>query len=98
MRYDYDCLGRITCAVCDGHSYEYVYDAQGNLKEKRSGGRRLISYAYDKAGQITAAFITGIDGKIHNGYLYDAFGAELEADEQFQNRIRYAFRHYGYIA
>ena len=49
----YDSLGRVTRAVCDGHSYEYVYDAQGNLKEKRSSGRRLISYAYDKMGQIT---------------------------------------------
>ena len=49
----YDSLGRVIRAVCDGHSYEYVYDAQGNLKEKRSSGRRLISYAYDKAGQVT---------------------------------------------
>lgn len=49
----YDSLGRITRAVCDGHSYEYAYDAQGHLKEKRSSGRRLISYAYDRAGQVT---------------------------------------------
>ena len=49
----YDSLGSVTRAVCDGHSYEYVYDAQGNLKEKRSSGRRLISYTYDKAGQVT---------------------------------------------
>ena len=41
------------CAVCDGHSYEYVYNKQGNLKEKRSAGKTLISYAYDKVGQIT---------------------------------------------
>ncbi len=38
----YDSLGRITRAVCDGHSYEYIYDKQGNLKEKRSG-KRLVS-------------------------------------------------------
>jgi len=49
----YDSLGRVTRAVCDGHSYEYVYDAQGNLKEKRSSGRRLVSYAYDRMGQVT---------------------------------------------
>ena len=49
----YDSLGRVTRAVCDGHSYEYVYDAQGNLKEKRSSGKRLVSYAYDRMGQIT---------------------------------------------
>ncbi len=49
----YDSLGRITRAVCDGHSYEYIYDEQGNLKEKRSSGKRLVSYAYDRAGQVT---------------------------------------------
>lgn len=49
----YDSLGRVTRAVCDGHSYEYVYDEQGNLKEKRSSGKRLVSYAYDKMGQVT---------------------------------------------
>ena len=39
--------------MCDGHSCEYLYDEQGNLKEKRSSGRRLISYTYDKMGQVT---------------------------------------------
>ena len=49
----YDSLGRMTRAVCDGKSYEYIYDAYGNLKEKRSNGKRLVSYAHDRAGQIT---------------------------------------------
>ena len=49
----YDSLGRVTRAVCDGKSYEYIYDAHGNLKEKRSNGKRLVSYAHDRAGQIT---------------------------------------------
>ncbi len=31
----YDSLGRLVRAVCDGHSYEYVYDSRGHLKEKR---------------------------------------------------------------
>ena len=51
--WNYDSIGRLICAVCDGHSYEYTYDNQGNLKEKRSNGKRLISYNYDKAGNIT---------------------------------------------
>ena len=49
----YDSLGRVTRAVCDGKSYEYIYDAHGNLKEKRSNGKRLVSYTHDRAGQIT---------------------------------------------
>ncbi len=48
----YDSLGRLVRAVCDGHSYEYIYDSQGSLKEKRSNGKRLVSYAYDKTGKI----------------------------------------------
>lgn len=48
-----DSWGRIRQAVCDGHSYEYIYNDQGLLKEKRSSGKCLISYEYDKAGQIT---------------------------------------------
>ena len=51
--WNYDSIGRLICAVCDGHSYEYTYDNQGHLKEKRSNGKRLISYTYDKAGNIT---------------------------------------------
>lgn len=48
----YDSLGRLVCAVCNGHAYEYIYDKQGNLKEKRSNGKRLVSYAYDRTGKI----------------------------------------------
>lgn len=50
--YRYDSIGRLVQAVSGGHSYEYEYDAQGRLREKRSGGRRLISYVYNQAGQV----------------------------------------------
>ena len=49
----YDSLGRLIHAVCDGHSYEYAYDNQGNLKEKRANGKLLVSYTYDSTGNIT---------------------------------------------
>ena len=49
----YDSLGRVTRAVCDGKSYEYIYDAYGNLKEKRSNGKRLVSYTHDRAGPVS---------------------------------------------
>ncbi len=49
----YGSLGRVTRAVCNGHSYEYIYDKQGNLEEKRSSGKRLISCTYDRTGQVT---------------------------------------------
>ena len=49
----YDSLGRLVHAVCDGHSYEYAYDSQGNLKEKRANGKLLVAYTYDSTGNIT---------------------------------------------
>ena len=49
----YDSLGRLVHAVCNGHAYEYAYDSQGNLKEKRSNGKLLVSYTYDSTGNIT---------------------------------------------
>ncbi len=67
----YDSLGRLTHAVCDGHSYEYLYNEDGQLKEKRSGGRRLISYAYDEAGQIRE--LTDPAG-VTTCYEYDLLG------------------------
>ena len=67
----YDSLGRVTRAVCDGKSYEYIYDAYGNLKEKRSNGKRLVSYAHDRAGQITE--IRDPEG-VCTRYEYDILG------------------------
>jgi YD repeat-containing protein len=40
-------------AICDGHAYEYTYDSQGNLKEKRANGKLLVAYTYDSTGNIT---------------------------------------------
>ena len=67
----YDSLGRVTRAVCDGKSYEYIYDAHGNLKEKRSNGKRLVSYTHDRAGQITE--IRDPEG-VCTRYEYDILG------------------------
>ena len=67
----YDSLGRVTRAVCDGKSYEYIYDAYGNLKEKRSNGKRLVSYTHDRAGQITE--IRDPEG-VCTRYEYDILG------------------------
>lgn len=52
-----------------------------------------LSY-YHRDEQLSTAFITGRDGEIQNSYQYDAFGAELEINEQFQNRIRYTGQQY----
>ena len=69
--YRYDSIGRLVQAVCGGHSYEYLYNEKGELKEKRSGGRRLISYVYDKAGKISR--ITDPSGT-QTCYEYDIMG------------------------
>jgi len=55
-------------------------------------GQELSYYHRDE--QLSIAFITGAEGEIQNSYLYDAFGAKIEANEQAQNRIRYAGQQY----
>ena len=84
----YDSLGRVTRAVCDGHSYEYIYDAQGNLKEKRSSGRRLISYTYDKMGQVTE--IKDPAG-VCTRYEYDILGRRSRIYNDDGLEVRYGY-------
>ena len=84
----YDGLGRVTRAVCDGHSYEYIYDAQGNLKEKRSSGKRLVSYAYDKAGQVTE--IKDPAG-VCTRYEYDILGRRSRIYNDDGLEVRYGY-------
>ena len=90
----YDSMGRLVQAVGNGHSYEYEYNGQGYLKEKRSSGKRLISYEYDKAGNIT--YMTDPAG-VKTCYSYDLLGRtsriysgnglEVQYDYDCQNRI-----------
>ena len=84
----YDSLGRIRQAVCDGHSYEYIYNDQGLLKEKRSSGRRLISYEYDKAGQITK--MTDPAGT-ETAYEYDLMGRTSRIFNGQGMEVRYRY-------
>jgi len=86
--YRYDSLGRLTRAICDGHSYEYEYNENGQLKEKRSSGKRLISYEYDKAGQITA--MTDPAG-VTTCYEYDLLGrtSRIHSNQGMEAQYRY---------
>ncbi|MFR2279339.1 MAG: RHS repeat-associated core domain-containing protein [Lachnospiraceae bacterium] len=84
----YDSLGRVTRAVCDGKSYEYIYDAHGNLKEKRSNGKRLVSYAHDRAGQITE--IKDSAG-VCTRYEYDILGRRSRIFNDDGLEVRYGY-------
>ena len=84
----YDSLGRLTHAVCNGHSYEYIYNDQGRLKEKRSGGRRLISYTYDRAGKITE--MTDPAG-VTTHYEYDILGRTSRISSPGGMEVRYRY-------
>ena len=84
----YDSLGRVTRAVCDGKSYEYIYDAYGNLKEKRSNGKRLVSYAHDRAGQITE--IRDPAG-VSTRYEYDILGRRSRIYNNDGLEVRYGY-------
>ena len=84
----YDSLGRVTRAVCDGKSYEYIYDAYGNLKEKRSNGKRLVSYTHDRAGQITE--IRDPAG-VCTRYEYDILGRRSRIFNNDGLEVRYGY-------
>ena len=84
----YDSLGRVTRAVCDGKSYEYIYDAYGNLKEKRSNGKRLVSYTHDRAGQITE--IRDPAG-VCTRYEYDILGRRSRIYNNDGLQVRYGY-------
>ena len=84
----YDSLGRVTRAVCDGKSYEYIYDAYGNLKEKRSNGKRFVSYAHDRAGQITE--IRDPAG-VSTRYEYDILGRRSRIFNDDGLEVRYGY-------
>ena len=84
----YDSLGRVTRAVCDGKSYEYIYDAHGNLKEKRSNGKRLVSYTHDRAGQITE--IRDPAG-VCTRYEYDILGRRSRIFNDDGLEVRYGY-------
>ena len=84
----YDSLGRVTRAVCDGKSYEYIYDAHGNLKEKRSNGKRLVSYTHDRAGQITE--IKDPAG-VCTRYEYDILGRRSRIFNDDGLEVRYGY-------
>ncbi|RGF25907.1 hypothetical protein DW081_17325 [Clostridium sp. AF46-9NS] len=84
----YDSLGRVTRAVCDGKSYEYIYDAYGNLKEKRSNGKRFVSYAHDRAGQITE--IRDPAG-VSTRYEYDILGRRSRVYNNDGLEVRYGY-------
>ena len=84
----YDSLGRVTRAVCDGKSYEYIYDAYGNLKEKRSNGKRFVSYAHDRAGQITE--IRDPAG-VCTRYEYDILGRRSRVYNNDGLEVRYGY-------
>lgn len=84
----YDSLGRVTRAVCDGKSYEYIYDAQGNLREKRSNGKRLVSYTHDRAGQITE--IRDPAG-VSTRYEYDILGRRSRVYNNDGLEVRYGY-------
>ena len=78
----------MTRAVCGGKSYEYIYDAYGNLKEKRSNGKRLVSYTHDRAGQITEIMDPA---GVSTRYEYDILGRRSRIYNNDGLEVRYGY-------
>ena len=86
--YGCDSLGGLARAVCDGYSYEYYYNEQGLLKEKRSSGKRLISYEYDNGGQMIR--MTNPE-EITVSYEYDLLGRMSRIYNSSGMEVRYRY-------
>ena len=66
--YRYDSIGRLVKAVCDGHSYEYIYyayNAQGQIVGITDGNGEKITYDVDSWGRITGI---GFSDGVREGY------------------------------
>jgi RHS repeat-associated protein len=60
-------------------TYDYIYDANGNLTERRNRGTGGVTrYTWSDAGRLTS--VTAPNGAIST-YRYDAFGRRLEAND-----------------
>ena len=55
-------------------------------------GHKTVYFHKDE--QLSISLILGENGELKNQYQYDAFGAGLEALEEFPNRIRYTGQQY----
>ena len=59
----YDKNGQLVKTICpnayaehqeQGDGLQYTYDTMGRLREKRASGRKLLSFVYDRNGNLTA--------------------------------------------
>lgn len=68
---NYDALNRIIREKGEGHSFSYVYDAAGNLIEKRDESNSAnVRYAYDQSNNLVGVELPG--GK-KISYAHDKF-------------------------
>ena len=52
-RYEYTPESLLKSAISGGMRYSYTYDIMGRLREKRASGRKLLSFVYDRNGNLT---------------------------------------------
>ena len=107
--YEYDESENVMVEYTPGdHENRRGYDGNDRLIEERTldkqnGIDRRVCYGYDAAGeisyyhrdeQLSTVLLTDRRGEIQAHYHYDAFGVELEREEQEENRPRYTGRQY----
>ncbi|NRT79266.1 RHS repeat-associated core domain-containing protein [Clostridium beijerinckii] len=78
---DYNIISRFT------RGYEVVASDIAYLSESSEANLNRHYYTVDEQG--STIFITDKNHRVKNEYCYDAFGNELEAQEQVHNRITY---------
>ena len=82
--------GNVQENYCDAENLTSCYLSVG-IDALQKG--QELSYC-QKDERLNTTYIIGEHEEIQNSYLYDAFGSEVNINEQFSNHIRYTEHQY----
>lgn len=89
-QYHYYPNGRLKESAGDGITYQYDYTATGLLSRKSSAGRSLLSYDYDKNGNVIE--LTDVTG-IATRYTYDVLNRVREVRDSQNHTFLAAYQY-----
>lgn len=92
--YEYTEEGLLKAAIFQGMRYNYVYDVMDRLIEKRASGRTLLSYVYDRNGNLWKQ--KDITGK-ETEYVYTVAGEIKEVWDDGKLLVEYNYNEDGTI-
>ena len=86
--YEYTPEGLLKSAISGGMRYSYTYDAMNRLREKCASGRKLLTFVYDKNGNLTAQ--EDVTGKVTE-YRYNLLDQVTEVWDSGKRLAAYTY-------